>query len=143
MEACSASGRSFSVQRGEAQNDVVASATTILTISRLFLEEVGNDECILREETEIAISASFGGAQLNRRRFNIERGQELRETHATRLALFPTHQEDISTLASHTSENVIRERGILGQNVEMAENDELLSKGMGLVEKMSNRISRA
>ena len=106
------------------------------------MEEVGNDECILLEETEVAISASFGGAQLNRRRFNIERGQELRETHATRLALFPTHQEDISTLASHTSENVIRERGILGQNVEMAENDELLGKGMALVEKMSNRISK-
>ena len=107
------------------------------------MEEVGNDECILREETEVAISASFGGAQLNKRRFNIERGQELRETHATRLSLFPPHQEDISTLASRTNENVIRERGILGQNVEMAENDELLSKGMGLVEKMSNRISRA
>ena len=84
------------------------------------LEEVGNDEGNLREETKVVISASFGGAQLDRRRPNIERGQELRETHATRLALFPTHQEDISTLASRTSEN--RERGSLGQNVAVAEN---------------------
>ena len=34
-----------------------------------------------------------------------------------RLALFPTQQEDISMFASRTSGNVIREQGILGQNV--------------------------
>ena len=58
----------------------------------------------------MVISASFGGEQLYRRRFNIERGQELRETHATRLALFPAYQGEVSTLASCTSENLIRER---------------------------------
>ena len=84
------------------------------------LEEVGNDEGNLREETKVVISASFGGEQLDRRRSNIERGQELRETHATRLALFLTHQKDIPTLASHTSEN--RERGSLCQIVAVAEN---------------------
>ena len=97
-------------ERDEGRNDVVASATTILTILRLFWREFGNDECILREETKVVISASFGGEQLYRRRFNIERGQELRETHATRLALFPAYQGEVSTLASCTSENLIRER---------------------------------
>ena len=76
----------------------------------VILEEAGNDECILREETKVVISASFGGEQLYRRRLNIERGQELRETHTTRLALFPAYQEEESTLASCTSENLIRER---------------------------------
>ena len=101
------------VERDEARNDVVASSSTILTISSLFWRRLGMTR-------ETSISASFGGAQLDRRRSDIERGQELRETHATRLALFPTHQEDISTLASRTSEN--RERGSLGQNVAVAEN---------------------
>ena len=45
-------------ERDEGRNDVVASATTILTILRLFWREFGNDECILREETKVVISAS-------------------------------------------------------------------------------------
>ena len=55
---------------------------------------VGNDECILREETEVGVGAPFVGVQLDTQRFNIERGKELRDTHAMRLALFPTHQEE-------------------------------------------------
>ena len=107
-------------EREEAQSDVVAFVDDDPHDLEIVLEEVRNVECILRQETKVVVSASLGGTWLT----EVSRGKSCSRltTHAMRFGRFPTHQEDISTLASRTSENGIRERCILGQIVATAEN---------------------
>ena len=53
-------------ERDEAQNIVVAFVNDDPHDLKVVLEEVGNDECILCEETEVGVGAPFGGTQLNK-----------------------------------------------------------------------------
>ena len=66
MEACSASGGRLSVQRGTRARNVVIAFVDDDSRDDLevVLEEIGNDGCVLREETEVGVGAPFGGAQL-------------------------------------------------------------------------------
>ena len=69
IEVCLASGGRLSVQRGTRcgmQNVVVAFVNDDPHDLKVVLEEVGNDECILHEETEVGVGAPFGGTQLNK-----------------------------------------------------------------------------
>ena len=87
-------GKPECAERVEARNAVVAFVDDDPHDVEVIVDEVGNDECILSEETEAGVGRPFGGPQLDKRRFNIERGKELRDTHAMCLALFPAHQEE-------------------------------------------------
>ena len=77
IEACSASGGRLSVQRG-------TRCATSSSLSSTTIEEVGNDECVLREETQVDVCAPFGGAELDKQRFISTEGKKLRDTHAMR-----------------------------------------------------------
>ena len=87
-------GKAECAERGEARNAVIAFVDDDPRNAEVIVDEVGNDECILSEETEAGVGRPFGGQQLDKRRFNIERGKELRDTHAMCLPLFPAYQEE-------------------------------------------------
>ena len=53
-------------ERDEAQKNVVAFVDGDPHDLEVILEEVGDDECILREETKAVVGTSFGGARLDR-----------------------------------------------------------------------------
>ena len=63
IEACSASGGRSNIQRGTRRG-----TSSSLSFDddphdlKVVLEEVGNDECILHEETELGTGTPFGGA---------------------------------------------------------------------------------
>ena len=59
-------------ERDEARNVVIAFVDDDPHDLNVILEEVGNDECILREETEVGVGAPFGGAQLDKSALNID-----------------------------------------------------------------------
>ena len=55
-------------ERDEARNVVVAFVDDDSHDLEVVLEEIWNDKCILREETEVGVGAPFGRAQLNKQR---------------------------------------------------------------------------
>ena len=48
-------------ERDETRNVVVAFVDDDSHDLEVVLEEIGNDDCILREETEVGVGAPFGG----------------------------------------------------------------------------------
>ena len=69
MEVCSASGGRLSIpKRDEARNIFITFINDDSHNLQVVLKEIGNDECILREETEVGVGAPFRGVQLDKRR---------------------------------------------------------------------------
>ena len=93
IEACSASGGRLSVQRG-------TRCATSSSLSSTTIEEVGNDECVLREETQVGVCAPFGGAELDKQRLISTEGKKLRDTHSMRFQR--TRKSEVTTILIKT-----------------------------------------
>ena len=95
-------------ERDEARNVVVAFVDDDPHDLKVVLEEVGNDECILHEETEVGVGAPFGGTQLNNGAYYRLRVRSCEILTQCASPFFQCTRKNISTLASHINGNVIR-----------------------------------
>jgi hypothetical protein len=62
------------------------------------LEWVGNDEGVLREETEVCVGAPFGGAQLDKRHLISTEGRECERLTQCTSPFFQRTRKNMSTL---------------------------------------------